>query len=768
MMFTIINGETLLPLPVKHAGRLVRVFETAPKRARTLVSMRDYADWKHDLKSFDGMALFTFRESNLTGSGAPERVKVLECESSLLPLMGLHMIRGRNFTPQENQPGHGRSAMLSRSLWQSRFGGQKVLGKKIWLNDTPYIIVGIMPDALNILGESDDVAVPVTFDFTDIVNTRGFERYRVLARLRPGISVQRAVGETSSLARVLAQKYPKRNGGIGISAMYLHQWMSYNIRPALLILFAAVCSVLLIACGNVANLLLVRASARRREMSVRIALGANRWRLVRQLMSECLLLSFCGAALGLGLAAAGVSVVKTVEASHLPRPADIAFDWRVAAFTIAIAAASSIIFGLAPAFSISRARANDALKELSGRTTDSRGHQNTKRIFIAITAAIATLLLIESGLLMKSFARLAGLDPGFDPDHLLTVRLALPEVRYNAAKHPGVVGNFIERLRRSIQTVPGIQDTAFTSNLPLTGSQGDSIVVKGKAPPKTWWGSQEARIVQVSPNYFRTMRVPFVEGRDFNDHDDNHSQVVAIVNQDFVRRFLTGQQAIGSVVRPYVPIVLWFHIIGVVRNFRQGRMDQPIVPEMFTCIIQQEQTQVAMVARTAGNPLTFVNAIKKIVHESDPSLPVYRPLTMDQLLRQQMGWRAFHTSVLTVLAGIALLLAAVGIYAVAAYSVAARTTEIGVRMALGAQRSDILRMVLWTGTMPAICGTFLGAACALALRKVLAGFLYGITATDLPTYVAVIAFLIFVSLAATFIPALRAASIDPSRALRYQ
>ncbi|HEX7361972.1 MAG TPA: ABC transporter permease [Bryobacteraceae bacterium] len=768
MMFTIINAEMLLPLPLNNAARLVRVFETAPKRARTLVSMRDYVDWKHDLTSFDGMALFTFSESNLTGSGTPKRVKVLECESSLLPLMGLPVIRGRNFTPQENQPGDGRSVMLSVSLWQSRFGGQNVIGKKIWLNDQPYIIVGIMPDALNVLGESDDVAVPVTFDFTNIVNTRGFERYRVLARLRPGVSLKQAVAETSSLARVLAQKYPKRNGGIGVSAMYLHRWMSYDVRPALLILFGAVCSVLLIACGNIANLLLVRASVRRREMSVRIAMGANRWRLVRQLWTECLLLSLSGAALGLGLAAIGVYVIKTVEASHLPRPADVALDWRVVAFTVAVAVASSMIFGLAPAFSISRARANDALKELSGRTTESRGHQNTKRVFIAITAAIATLLLIESGLLIRSFAHLSGIDPGFDPHHVLTVRLALPEARYDAAKHPGVVGNFIERLRRRIETIPGIQSAAFTSNLPLTSSQSDPILVKGKVPPKTWWDTPMVRVVQVSPNYFKTMKVPFVAGRDFNDHDDNNSQVVAIVNQSFVRRFLTGQEAVGSVVRPYLPMILWFHIVGVVRDFHQGRIDEPTEPEMFTCIIQQEQTQVAMVARTSGKPLAFVNSIKKIVHEADPSLPAYRVLTMSQVLRGQMGWRAFHTSVLTALAGIALLLAAIGIYAVAAYSVAARTAEIGVRMALGAQRSDIVRMVLWGGTMPAICGTFLGAVCALALRKALAGFLYGITATDLPTYAAVIAFLIFVSLAATFIPALRAASIDPSRALRYQ
>ncbi|MGH9584109.1 MAG: FtsX-like permease family protein, partial [Bryobacteraceae bacterium] len=284
----------------------------------------------------------------------------------------------------------------------------------------------------------------------------------------------------------------------------------------------------------------------------------------------------------------------------------------------------------------------------------------------------------------------------------------------------------------------------------------------------SWAQPPRVRFVQVSPNYFKTMRIPLIEGRDFNDHDDNNSQVVAIVNQAFVRRFLGGQDPVGSVVRPYLPIILWFHVVGVVGDFRQDRMDEAIAPEMFTCVIQQEETQLAIVARTSGNPLAFVKPIQRIVHDADPALPVYRPMSMEQVLRQQMGWRTFHTSVLTVLAGIAILLAAIGIYAVAAYSVAARTAEIGVRMALGAQRSDIARMVLWNGTMPAICGTLIGAVCAVALRKVLAGFLYGITATDLPTYAAVIAFLIFVSLAATFIPALRAASIDPSNALRYQ
>ncbi|MGH9639065.1 MAG: FtsX-like permease family protein, partial [Bryobacteraceae bacterium] len=314
---------------------------------------------------------------------------------------------------------------------------------------------------------------------------------------------------------------------------------------------------------------------------------------------------------------------------------------------------------------------------------------------------------------------------------------------------------------------------AFTADLPLLGAEHLVYEVDGKPPPKNWPLQPPVNFVEVSPNYFKTMRIPLIKGRAFTDRDDNKTTLhdtyfVAIVNQAFARRFLGGQNPIGSLIRPDVSMAPWFHVVGVVRDFHQDRIDQPTGPAVFPCLIQQEETQLAIAARVRGDPLSFVKPIAQMVHDADPSLPVYSPMTMERLMHQQLGWRTFHTSVLMALAGIALLLAAIGIYAVAAYSVAARTAEIGVRMALGAQRSDIVRMVLWSGTMPAICGTFLGAACALALRKVLAGFLYGITATDPPTYAAVIGFLIFVSLAATFIPALRAASIDPSRALRYQ
>jgi putative ABC transport system permease protein len=767
-MFTIVNGVMLRPLPVKNADRLIRMFQTAPGKARMAVSMADYIDWKHDLKSFAGMALFTVSEANLNGGGKPERVNVIDCESSLLPLLGLTPVRGRNFTAEENQPNAGQTVMLSWHFWQARFGGKDVIGKTIWLNDKPYRVVGIVPDALYVLGKND-VAIPLTFDFKNIINTRGFRYYRVLARLRPGVSLRHAIAETASLSNAIAERYPKENRHVGVTAMYLRDWMDHEIRPALLVLFGAVCAVLLIACGNIANLLLVRASARRREMSVRIAIGAGRWRLVRQLLTECLLLSFTGAALGLGVALLGVHLVIGAEAGHLPRPSEVVLDWRVAAFTVGLAVLSSLIFGMAPTFNISLARANDALKELSGRVTESRGQQRTKRVFIAIATAVATLLLIESALLIKTFARISGIDPGFNPHHVITMRLALPEVRYDALKHPGIVGNFVERARYQVQAIPGVQDAGFTSNLPLLGgSSVGGVLVKGRVPSRSWWDLPQVQFTRVSPNYFRTMRIPLIEGRDFDDRDDNNSQTVAIVNQAFVQRFLSGRDPVNTIIRPYIPIVLWFRIVGVVGNYRLEGMDEASAPEMFTCIIQQEETQLALVARTSGNPLAFIKPIEHIIHDADPALPVYQPMTLDQLVEQEMGWRTFHTSVLAALAAIALLLAAIGIYAVAAYSVAVRTPEIGIRMALGAQKSDITKMILRNGASPAICGILIGAVGAVALRKVLAGFLYGVTATDLPTYAGVIAFLILVSLAATYLPALRAASIDPSRALRCQ
>jgi putative ABC transport system permease protein len=767
-MFTVINGSMLRPLPLRDPARLVRLFQTAPGKERTSVSMEDYVDWKRQLKSFDGMALFGEKEANLTRDGDPARINIIQCESSLLPLIGLEPVEGRNFTPEENQPGAGNEAILTEHFWKFRYGGQPVLGRTIFLNDVPYRVIGIVPDALGVISKAD-VAVPVIFDFNNIVNTRGFRYYRVIARLRPGVSLPAALAEMSALSQTLAERFPLQNSHVGATGMYLRDWMVHEIRPALLTLFGAVCSVLLIACGNIANLLLVKASARRREISVRIAVGASRWRIARQLLTESLLLSFAGSALGLTAAVFAVHAIVGREAEHLPRPGEIVLDWRVFLFTAAVAVLCSFIFGLAPAFNISRTRANDALKELSGRLTETRGQQRTKRVFLAVATAFATLLLIESVLLIRTFERLSGAKPGFQSHNLITMQLALPEVRYDAYKHPGIVGDFVERARYRIQAIPGVLNAGFTSTLPLLSQNfGGSIVVKGKTPPKSWWEPPHVLFTRVSPNYFKTMGIPLREGRDFNDHDDNNSQFVTIVNEAFVRRYLNDRDPIGVMIRPYLPVVLWFQIVGVVDNYRQYAMDETIAPEMFTCIIQQEETQLTLVARTLGNPLSFVAPIQRVIHQADPALPVYEPMTMEQIESREMGWRSFHTSVLAALAAIALLLAAIGIYAVAAYSVAVRTPEIGVRMALGAQRSHIVRMILRTGAAPAICGTLAGAIAALVLRHMLAALLYGVTATDLPTYAAVVTFLILISLAATYIPAVRASSIDPSHALRYQ
>jgi len=768
-MFTVINGVLLRPLPVQDASRLVWLFQTAPGRPRTHVGMADYLDWKRELKSFDGMALFGEWRANLTGDGEPERIYVIRCDASLLPLLGIRPILGRNFTPEENQPGAGQEVLLTEHFWKVRYGGENILGRNITLNDKPYRVIGIVPDAIWVVGKAD-VVIPVTFDFSNFMNTRGFRyNYWVLARLRPGVSLKAALAEATSLSRVLAQRFPHANAHIGVTGMYLRDWVVHEVRPALLVLFVAVFSVLLIACGNLANLLLVRASARRREITVRIALGATQWRLIRQLLVESLLLAAAGAVLGLIAAAFAVHLIVRQEATHLPRPSEIVLDWRVGLFTVGIAVFSSLLFGLTPAFHISRTRTHDALKELTGRVTESRGQQRTKRVFLAFATAFATLLVIESALLIRTFEHISSVDLGFDPHNVITVRLALPTVRYDAEKHPGIVGNFAERIRHGVQSIPGVQDAAVTAILPLTNPGfGSSMIVQGQPPPQGWSDPPHVLLTRVSPNYFKTMRIPLLEGRDFNDHDDNNSQFVAIVNQAFVRRYLPGRDPIGVLVRPYIPIVIWFRIIGVVGNYRQQGLDENVAPEMFHCIIQQEDTWLNVVARTRSNPQAFIKPIERVIHDADPTLPVYEPMTMEEIVSQQMGWRTFHTSVVAALAAIALLLAAIGIYAVAAYSVAMRTPEIGVRMALGAQRSHIVRMILRSGAAPAVCGIFAGAIAALALRNVLASLLAGVTATDIPTYALVIAFLVLVSLAAAYLPALRAASVDPSQALRYQ
>lgn len=767
-IFSVVYGVIFRPLPVRDVDRVVRIFESDSRSNEDDVSMADYLDWKRQLRSFESLALYADGQANLTGLGTPERVLILACDSGLLPLLGVVPVRGRNFTPEEDQPGHDQVALLTWSFWRSHFGGRNPLGDKILLDDKPHTIIGVLPRDFFVMGEQD-VLTPVSFDFTRRQNTRGYHWYGAMGRLRPGVSLAQANAELSTAAASLAAEYPQQNDKVGIRAIPLQDWLTGNVRPVLVLLFGAVSCVLLIACGNTANLLLARASSRQREVSMRVALGATRFRLCRQLLTESVLLSCSAALAGLALAAVSVRIVTSLKDTGIPNAEEITLDWHVLVFAIATGILTGILFGFAPAIRVSGARVNDTLKESASKVTESRGQRRLRQWLVCLETAIATLLLIESGLLIKSLAKAAHIDPGFRPDHLLTLFVSLPPSRYDPFRRPGCVARFSDTVLERIRSIPGVKDAAITSALPLLDiGGGTSMLVEGQPTPKTLWGSPFVQWSCISPAYFRTMCIRMLSGRDFNEHDDMTTKRVAIVNQALVRLLFHGQNPIGKRIANTSKQPDWREVVAVVDNVPQLGLEKKALPEAFLPLKQVETPSLAIAARTEGDPLGFKKQIEAQMHALDPELAIFKVRSMQQIITRDLGWRTFYSSLLIAFASIAIILACIGIYAVIAYSVTQRIGEMGIRMAVGAGRSDILRMVLRQGVTPALYGLVGGAICSIAVGRFISQLLYGVASTDPLTYLLVVALLLGIAIAASFFPALHAASVDPSQALRYQ
>lgn len=760
-VFSVADALMIRALPVKDPDKLVKIFESDPAMPRQDLSMQDYVDWKPELKSFAGMGLYGWREMNLTGSGEPLRVEIYRAEWSVLPVLGIAPAWGRNFRPEENRPGHNQVALLSWALWQSHFGGQNVIGRKILLDGAPYTIVGILPKNLFVLGNTS-LWIPLTFDFAELLNTRGYHWYGAVGRLRKGASLAQANAELAVAAARTAREYPKQNGQETALAVPLSQWITHKARPALMMLLGAVGCVLLIALGNVANLLLVRASARQREMSVRIAMGATRARLISQLLVESVLLSFTAALAGTALAAVAIRVVKSAGLDEIEYPEGITLNWQVLLFAIGTGVLAGIIFGFAPAVRAWAMRVNDALKQASGRLTDLKGQQRVRQLFVFLQTALAALLLIDAGLLIQSFEKASAIDPGFRPDHLITMQVSLYPARYGS---PGAIGRFAAALLERIRPLPGIESAAITTNLPLDGGGGGPVITEGSTADRL----QDSRIAQytrVSPDYFKTVGVRLLSGRDFNERDGATTTPVAIVNEQFVREFLSGQNPIGRRVMDITPHPVWKQIVGVVADVRQRNLETSVAPELFVPLAQEAEGSLAIVARTSGDPRKLAKPIEAQLHKLDPDLPVYSIETMEDLMAQKRGWRTFHTSLLTGFAAVAMILAAIGIYAVVAYSTAQRVSEIGVRMAVGASQHDILRMILRQGISPALLGSIAGIGLSFGATGLIVNLLYGVTAINWPTYLSVVLLLVTVAAAGSYLPARRAAAIDAWQALR--
>jgi putative ABC transport system permease protein len=771
-IFSVIDAIMLKPLPVEQESSLVKIVATDSRSDDDDVSMADFVDWKRDLRSFSDLTAFVTSQSTLVGT-TPERLITVETSWNLFPLLGVKLLRGRNFLPEENQQGRGNVVILSWSFWHSHFGGQDVLGKKLLLDERSYVVIGILPRSFNMLGHRD-VYLPVPIDLNAIENRRGYHAYTVYGRLNPGVSIAQANSELASVSASLAEEYPKENKGVGARALALRDSITgegigssaRNIRPVLLVLLAAVLCVLLIACGNVANINLVKAWSRQREIAVRVAIGASRRQLFVQVFIESAFISLFAAAAGVLLAYGLVHTFVHFPITAIPRLEDTTISWRVLAFAFCMGVFVGIASGLIPAARSSLINLNDTLKQASGRTTESKRNHQLRQIFVAAETALAAILLIECGLLIKSFLRASEIDPAFETDHLLTVYLSLPAARYGA-HHPESTQPLVHSVLSRVRALPGIISAAVASDLPLTGTAaGGGILFEGESNPPQYWKAPYALIANVSPQYFKTLKIRFIHGRDFQDRAvDDHS---VIVNQALVRKIHSNKNPIGKRLSVAAGPLEWRQVIGVVDDVPQVSIERKAEPEVFFALNQLDAPWMALALRINGDPLRAVAPVRHEVALIDPAIAVFLPRTMGQILDKQFLWRRIQTWIVAAFAFLAITLASLGVYAVITYSVSQRTSEIGLRLAVGASAAQVRRLILWQGIKPALTGGLIGLMIGFLVARGTASLLFGTESTDISVYAGSVFILVLVSLLASILPAARAAATEPLKALRHE
>jgi putative ABC transport system permease protein len=672
--------------------------------------------------------------------------------------------------PQDDKPGT-HVVLLSYSLWQRRFGSDPAaIGRALTLNGESYTVVGVMPQLVQLPGYenvNDQLWVPIAFPSEEAAQ-RGNHFLEVIARMKPGVTLAQAQAEMETIAGRLAQQYPDHNTRIGAVVVPLHEQVVGDIRPALLILLGSVGFVLLIACANVANLLLARAAVRQKEIALRLALGASQARLIRQFLTESVLLAMFGAGLGLLLAFVGLRALRTFIPASISQVETINIDAKVLIFTVLIAVVTGIAFGLAPAIHGSHLNLNDTLKE-GGRDSSGGSKGNRARSLLVIgEVAISFVLLIGAGLLINSFFHLRNLDPGFRADHLLTMKVDLSEVKYPDRERRAA---FFDEVIRRVRELPGVKSAAVADNLPLTFT-GNSMSIGVEGLPDPSPGQRPDVIFRaVGPGYFNTMGIPMVAGRDFTDQDKADSKDVVVISEKTAQHFWPGEDPIGKRLKPGSSVSKseWREVIGIVKDVRQNDLIAPPKMQMYFSYPQPKEIAAnALVVRTIVEPMSLAGSVRNVIWSVDKDQTVANIDTMDHILAQAVARQRFSMVLLGVFAALALLLASVGIYGVMSYSVAQRTREIGIRMALGARRADVLQMTVGQGLKLVGAGMILGLAAAFVLTRVMATLLYGISATDPITFIAISVVLLAVAILASYIPALRATRVDPISALRAQ
>ena len=765
-IFSVINGVLLRSLDYANANRVVTVWERFAKDPdhRNVVAPADFLDWQKRSRSFDKIAAVWDSRANFTGSGEPIEVQAQLVSASFFPTLGVQPLIGRWFTEDEDRPGGTLVAILSYRLWQERFGGNnEVLGQQVTISGRSYTIVGVMPPGFHFLNEQVRVWRPIAFDPAQDYRKTGGRFLRCVARLAPGVTLEQAQAELSGIAQQIAQQYPDYNSGWGVSLVPIREQIVGDVRPVLLVLLAAVAFVLLIACANVANLLLARAASRQREFALRAALGASRGRLVRQLLTESVLLALCGGLIGVELAYWGVQLLVALGPDSIPRLRGISIDPRVLIFTFVVSLLTGLAFGLVPAVQASRADVNDALKEGSRGSTG--GRSALRNVFIVAEVSLALVLLVGAGLMVRSFIHLHGVKTGFETDHVLTMRIQLPGAKYRDDQQRVA---FFKQAQERISALPGVKLIGAINFLPLNGlASSTSFHIAGQPPvaPEQAPGT-EVRVI--SGPYFAAMGIPLIKGRAFDEHDGASSRVV-VVNETFARRFFPNEDAIGKRVE-----INWGpvgqppldEIVGIVGDIREAALQRDPNPAIYWPMMREPYPFMNLIVRSTVDPMRLAASIQREIRGIDPDQPVAEVRTLDAVVAKSIARPRFDTLLLGIFAAVALVLASVGLYGVMNYSATQRTHEIGIRMALGASRSDILRLVVGNGMLLTLIGIGIGLAGALALTRTMQTFLFGISASDLLTFAGVPTLLALVALFATLIPARKATRVDPTVALR--
>lgn len=772
-IFSAIDAVLLNPLPYRDPDHLMVVWETNKQLGpemwdRNEVAIGNFLDWRSRNQVFDQLGALFYTDMILTGTGEPQRIKSCVVTTNLFQLLGVQPMLGRSFLPEEEIPGNPHSVILSHDLWQRMFSSDRsLINKSLTLNGRHVVVSGVMPPGFELQFPTSvhvDMWVPMVIDPTALDRSNNF--LYALARLKQDVSREQAQSGMNLIASQLQQQYPETNAERGVNVVPLHKQVVGNVESYLYLLFAAVGFVLLIACANVAGLLLARVTARDKEVAIRVAVGASRWRLIRQLLTESVILSTLSGLLGLLFAYGGVKLLLALTPPEVPRLHEIGLHVPVFLWTLAISIVTGLLFGLAPAVQASRPDLNKALKEGSGRNAGSFQRSSFRNLLVVSEVAVALLLLVGAGLMTRSFFRLQQVNPGFEATNLLSMYIALPTQKYRKPQ----TNVFYDQLIERVKNLPGVESVAGIDPLPLSNNDvTTTFLVEGAAVVALSDRSDAGKRV-VTPDYFQTMSIPILKGRSFTNQDRDTTPSVIVVNEALARRYWPNQDAVGKRLgfEEDPSKQVWREIVGVAGNVKHKALETETMPEVYFPYQQSPSNFMNLVVRTPSDPASMIPAIRNQVLSVDKDQPIADIMTMEQRLGKSVASKRFVMFLLGIFSVLALGLAAVGIYGVMSYLVTQRTQEIGVRMALGAQQHDVLRLVVGKGMALALMGIAIGLVASLALTRLMKSLLFEVTPTDWLTFLITSMVLLTVTLLACYIPARRATKVDPLIALRYE